>query len=53
VLPKIVRTNSAVRGPLVRTTAMADVPTGVAKAAMVSPEKDIGLTQANRRAKAK
>ena len=29
------------------------VPTGVARAAMVSPEKDIGLTQANRGAKAK
>ena len=50
---KIACTSSVTCGPLARTTAIAEVPTGVARAAMVSPEVDIRLTQAKRVLKAK
>jgi len=45
--------SAAQSGPLARTTAMAEVPTGVARAAMVSVGRDMGLTESGGAAKGK
>ena len=45
--------NAAQSGPLTRTTAMADVPTGVARATIVSVERNMSPTESGGSPKSK